>query len=41
MPDPDPVSIDDQPMADGALLAFGAVIVLALVLCVLMFLIAR
>jgi len=41
MPDPDPDSTEAQPMTDGALLAFGAVIVLALVVCVLMFLIAR
>jgi hypothetical protein len=41
MPEPEPDSTNDQPMTDGALLVFGAAIVLVLVLCVLMFLIAR
>ena len=39
MPEPEPDSTNDQPMTDGALLVFGAAIVLVLVLCVLMFLI--
>ena len=40
MRDPTPDAPDDRPMTDGALLAFGAVIALALFLCVVMFLVA-
>ena len=40
MSKPKPDVPDDQATTDGALIVFGAIIVLALLLCVMMFLIA-